>query len=444
MKSIRVYLIILLLSTICIVNFSAALNGYKLSTQAGDAILDERLITMSNTILKLHNAYGILSAETFGENSIFQVWQGNVLKTRSSNAPLKTLTTQVAGFYIINSAEKQWRIHILKQHDMNLTIIYGEQYNLHRKFIEAIVLKSILPIIWVLPIIGLIIWFVTGRGLRPLKDFAEKLQRRSAGDLKLITNESLPNELSVISDSTNALFLRLTDAFEREKRMAADAAHELRTPLAALKINIHNLLQDGDGTNEHLLDLEDSAKRMENAIEKILILNQLTKEAFAYRLNQCELLPIIQTVASEMYSSLETKEQSIEIHGSEIMLDGDPFSLSLAIKNLLENAHKYGPSKGKIEIKSYTDRENVVIKVEDSGGGISSDNHAVVFDRFYRVGRDQNNSGVVGSGLGLSIVKQVVDLHNGTIMLGKSDKLGGLAVTLTLPKRQGGVAEGSV
>jgi two-component system sensor histidine kinase QseC len=442
MKSIRIFLIVVLLSTICIVNFSAALNGYNRSTEAGNNLLDDRLKSMSLMIARLHQMHGDVDPDTFAEGIIFQVWQNQTLLSKSVNAPSSNMVSGLSDYHIINSAGVQWRVYSLSSADLGadesgIHVIYGERYDIYRQLIDGIILASLLPIVWVLPIFALLIWFIVGYGLKPLSSFAEKLRKRSAQELRAIEVEGLPNELLPLLDSTNTLFERLSEAFAREQRFAADAAHELRTPLAGLKVSLHNLQQERPEEDTNLINLKACTRRMENSIEQILALYKLNSETFRQTLSECSLKPLVQQSLIELYPAIELKQQEVELIADDMVIDGDQFALSMLLKNLIENASKYTPSKGSIVVTvTEQDEQLVKLTIEDSGPGLSEQDYHRVFDRFYRVGGDRHSSGVIGAGLGLSIVNHVVKLHMGKIELSKSSILGGLKITVLLPKSQ--------
>lgn len=434
MKSIRLYLIIVLLSTICLVNFSAALNGYNRSSAAGNDLLDKRLISVSAMIERLYQNNGKVGSSTFGNDAIFQIWGHGTLLYRSDNAPQQAIAVKHSDFHIVNASGIQWRAYSFKPVGTGLTIIYGERYDLYRQLIDNIILESLLPIIWVLPIIGLLIWLIVGYGLKPVASFADKLRKRSENALTPIDSDGFPSELLPLLESTNTLFGRLSEAFEREQRFAADAAHELRTPLAALKVSLHNHAKSKPGDNSNITDLQESTKRMENSIEQILTLYKLAPDVFANTLSEHNVKAIAQQTLIELYPAIELKQQKIELDASESQLQTNPFALAILIKNLVENASKYTPNGGTILVTiSPSNDSGVTIEVDDSGPGIDENLYDRVFDRFYRVGGDRHSSNVTGSGLGLSIVAHVVKLHKGHITLSRSAALGGLSVLVQLP-----------
>lgn len=426
-----------LLSTICIVNFSAALNGYNRSTAAGNKLLDDRLKSMSLMTAKLHEIHGNVDADTFDDHVIFQIWQADKLLSKSLNAPSLGLVSGRSDYHIVNSAGVQWRVYSLSLPNSSVRVVYGERYDVYQQLIDGIILASLLPIVWVLPIIALLIWLIVGYGLKPISSLADKLRKRSANELTAIEADGLPNELSPLLESTNTLFARLSEAFAREQRFAADAAHELRTPLAGLKVSLHNLEQDHSKSDSNIIDLKVSAKRMENSIEQILALYKLTPQTFKQTLSKCMLKTHVQQSLIDLFPVLELKQQEVEFIADDVFIEADEFAISMLIKNLIENASKYTPNNGSILVTiDEADEHTVKLTIDDSGPGIAEQDYDRVFDRFYRVGGDRHSSDVIGSGLGLSIVSHVVKLHMGDIELSKSSSLGGLKVTVLFPKSQ--------
>jgi len=437
MKSIRLFLIVVLLSTICIVNFTAALNGYNRSTEAGNSLLDDRLKSMSLMIVRLNDIHGDVGSDTFNNESIFQIWRHDTLLSKSANAPSSMLISGNSDFHIVNSASVQWRIYSLNRADSDIHVVYGERYDLYRQLIDGIILASLLPIVWVIPVFAMLIWFIVGYGLKPLSSFAEKIRKRSAQELRVIEFEGLPNELLPLLDSTNTLFERLSEAFAREQRFAADAAHELRTPLTGLKVSLHNLQQELPEEDSNLINLQACANRMENSIEQILALYKLNSKMFRQTLSKCRLKELVRATMIDLFPAIALKQQDVEFIADDVVIDGDEFALSMLVKNLIENASKYTPNYGVILVTIKEAGEHTVkITIEDSGPGLSEVDYQRVFDRFYRVGGDRHSSGVIGAGLGLSIVNHVVTLHMGDISLSRSSALGGLKVIVSLPKTQ--------
>lgn len=433
MKSIRRYLIIVLLSTICLVNFLAALHGYTRSIQAGEAVLDRQLneYTHALTVLVLEGI--ALPPDLYAGDRIFQVWHQDQLMAASANAPATSLTQFEAGFHTISFEGARWRMRVNVEKD-NTWIIAGQRFDVYTSLIEDMIVRSILPIIWVLPLLGILIWVIVSYGISPLQKLANLLQSRSAANLTALDEDGYPGELSEVVSGINKLMQRLADAFAREQRFAADAAHELRTPLTALRLHLHNLGRELAPDHEVLQTLNLSVERMANSIEQMLALYRLTPEKFYGELESVALKPLFQQIIVDLYNACEAKQQTIALDMDDLYLEGDAFALQLLIKNLIDNASKYSPQGGEIRVTAEAVGEQIQIAVEDSGPGIPAREYQRVFDRFYRVGGDRHSSHVIGSGLGLSIVDHIVRLHQGQIALGRSPQLGGLAVNITLPR----------
>lgn len=434
MKSIRLYLVLALLSTICLANFIAAFQGYRAGMAAGDRLLDKQLIEMSQGLEQLHATATTPPAHLYGEGRLFQIWQQDTLKHRSAAAPKTKLGKLEPGYHFASYNGLRWRTYVLHDVASDTVFVAAQRYDLYANIIEQMVLKATLPIVWIVPVIGVMIWLIVGLGLKPLRALAGILQQRRAGELLPVNPAGYPTELGVVIDSVNQLMERLAEAFEREQRFAADAAHELRTPLAGIKVSLHNLARQSDLDPDTLQNLTGSIDRMGHSIEQILALYRFTPAQLQAASVSCDLRRIAQTVIIDMFDRCSAKQQSIELDAdADIHIDGGEFALQTLLRNLIDNASKYTPIGGSIVLSLTKSDSEACIAVDDSGPGIPEADYSRVFDRFYRVGGDRHASGVIGSGLGLSIVAHIVRLHGGRVNLQRSAKLGGLRIEVRLP-----------
>lgn len=273
-------------------------------------------------------------------------------------------------------------------------------------------------------------------GLHPLHRLASVLRRRKSEDLKSIEDSGYPRELTEVVMSINSLLERLNGAFERERRFSADAAHELRTPLAALKVDLHNLVEESGAKSENLQELEKGVDRMGHSIEQILAFHRLSPDRFLANPETVDIKEIAQQTIVDLYSACERKNLNIAIEGTSVLVEGDRFALATLLKNLVDNAIKYTPVYGTILIAVAARGSTATVGVEDSGPGIKEADLKKVFDRFYRIGSASLQADIVGSGLGLSIVDHIVQLHRGEIEMSVSSDLGGLKVEVILPLTQ--------
>jgi two-component system sensor histidine kinase QseC len=437
-KAIRPYLILALLSTICLANFVAAFHGYRSSMAAGDKLLDRQLIEMAQALEQLSTSPVTPPEHLYGDGRIFQIWKNEHLRYRSATAPETPLGTLEAGYHYTSHNGLRWRTYVLYNPELGLRIVAGQRYDLYARLIEHMVLESTLPIVWVVPVIGVLVWLIVGFGLHPLQRLAATLQQRRAGELSAVDRDGYPNELGVVITSINQLMERLAEAFEREQRFAADAAHELRTPLAAIKVSLHNLGNESKIDRHELDELTRSIDQMGHSIEQILALYRFTPEQLQAANVACDLRKLVQNAIIDMYAACQAKHQTIELEADvDISVDGGEFALQTLVRNLIDNASKYTPAGGTILLALTREHDasgdSACIGIDDSGPGIPAADYKRVFDRFYRVGGDRHASNVIGSGLGLSIVEHIVRLHGGRIALMRSPRLGGLRVEIHLP-----------
>jgi two-component system sensor histidine kinase QseC len=434
-KSIRFFLVIVLLATMTLVIFLSALHGYRSSMVEVKTLLDAEI---ANRARLLGIAGGKqtpdITVVRISAANAFQVWHDERLIQRSDNAPLVPIAT-AAGFQDRNFSGYRWRTYTWINEDGQRRAITAERIDIRNALAEGIIMKSVLPVIIALPLAGVILWLVVGYGLSPLRSLARHLRRRRADDLRPIPMDQLPVELMQVVTSANELLQRLDASFARERQFASDAAHELRTPICALKVHLHNIRHNLPDGNPELAHLVAATDRMDNLVEQILLLYRTSPHHYATQLKELDLHALVQELITTMYPDFEQRNIQLALEGGSEKLAGDHFALSTLVKNLLDNACKYTPEGGQVRVTVGKHRDGIMLRVEDSGPGIPADQHQRIFDRFYRVDGDQHASDVVGCGLGLAIVKHITELHGATIRAGPSSFDTGLSMTLVFPRR---------
>jgi two-component system sensor histidine kinase QseC len=432
-KSIRFFLVVVLLATMTLIIFLSALHGYRSSMVEVKALLDEEIANRARLLgIAGGNQMPDVTVVRVSEANAFQVWQGDRLIQRSDNTPLSPIATE-AGFQDRNFSGYRWRTYTWI--DDGHRAITAERIDVRNALAEGIIMKSVLPVIIALPLAGILIWFIVGYGLSPLRSLARHLQRRRADDLHPIPMDRLPVELMQVVRSANELLYRLDASFARERQFASDAAHELRTPICALKVHLHNIRHNLPDGNDDLTHLVAATDRMDNLVEQILLLYRTSPDHYAAQLKELDLHALVQEVITGMYAGFEQRNIQLELAGGTERLAGDHFALGTLVKNLLDNACKYTPEGGQVRVTVGKHRDGIMLRVEDSGPGIPADQYQRIFDRFYRVDGDQHASDVIGCGLGLAIVKHITELHGATIEAGPSSFDTGLSMTLIFPRR---------
>ncbi|MEW6989226.1 sensor histidine kinase [Colwelliaceae bacterium 6441] len=427
--SIQRYLLIVILSVVTLASFGAALQGYKASQKKLNQVFDEEM--RSFAIALLHSPIKQASTKVV-LHSVFayQIWENNALRLKSDNSPKVLITSLSNGFSEQSFLGQRWRVFVLIE--QGIKVIIAQPIKLRFESVEQVLLEAILPIVYAIPLIGLLVFFAINKSLRPLKRLSNELKKKNANDLMPITVKDNSEELKPIEQTINRLFERLTNAFEREKRLSADAAHELRTPISVLKLTAHNLMvafESGRIERKHIDELNNNTVRMAHVIEQIIALNRTTPENFDQNKTRLDLRELLQSVIADNYEKIEQQHQTISLKSHTTYLFADAFSLEILFDNLIKNANKYSGQNTQILISVVEKHHSVQIMVEDSGIGIPKAQLDKVFNRFYRTKQHAET----GSGLGLSIVKHIVDLHGGTIEL-MSAELGGLKVVVELNK----------
>jgi len=441
-SSIRFFLIAALLSSITLVIFVASLRGYQRSMDELQILFDEHLLQKAELLGQYVRAYQAAGTaldasvrpfpDSIESGLLYQVWQAADRRSvlHSADTPETPLLESTTGFQEMNFRGYRWRALVIPDAASGLWLLLAERDDLRYKIANRVVIAVLTPILLGLPVLVLIIWWVVSRGLRPISLLAKELESREAGDLKAIELHGLPRELDVLANSANELLRRLEASFQREKRFAADAAHELRTPISAIRVHLQNLVDELDEPGYSLQRLGEGVDRLSHLVEQTLVLNRVAPDQYMANFVLLDLYEIAQQVIADLYPQVEAQQQEIQLEGASTKLRGDRFGLEMLVLNLVSNAIKYTPASGRIEVGVYRLADRVHLYVMDSGPGIPPGEYQRVFERFYRVGGDRHNSGVSGCGLGLSIVQRIVALHGAEIELAPSRFGSGLRVTV--------------
>ncbi len=427
--SIRRYLVLILISIITLITFIAAIQGYKASMKKASDLFDAQLHSVASTIIALE-AHQPLINVTDKAALAFQIWRNKQLLLATSNTPTEAIAPFKQGFSENNFDGIRWRVYTKKSPIDNRWVMVAQPIKPRFELAENVILSAVIPIVLTIPLLIFIISVVVGRGLKPLTQLTKQLTKKKVNDLSKIKVKQSSEELVPVIETLNHLFQQLESAFEREKRFAADAAHELRTPLSVLKINSHNLQIELGNENPAIDNLVASVDRMAHVIDQILLLNKTNPEQFSADFSTINLTANCQQIIAQLYPEINARQQQIELHASEAYIAGNDFAIATLLQNLISNASKYAPEQGHILVTIEKQSSAVTLIVEDSGKGIDESELSKVFDRFYRVGGDRHNPQITGCGLGLAIVKHIVQLHNAKITLAKSPKLQGLMVTV--------------
>ena len=366
----------------------------------------------------------------FDYDFIVQVWDPRGALVYLSNESI--LLPQAGDGYATLPVDGQdWRVYTLGQADK--TIQVAAPVSLRRDRATAMALRILIPILAAIPLFASLIWLIVGQGLKPLEDIATAIRGRAPSSLEPLVAKALPEEVKPMVSELNGLLDRLREAIETQKRFAADAAHELRSPLTALSLQIQ-LVERAQTPGERAAALEQlktGAKRAARLVEQMLTMARLTPEAAHEPPLPVELDQLAASVLAEFEPLAEAK--AIELRLDRVdpaPVLGREQALRTLARNLLDNALRYTPAGGRVSIATWSDGHSAFLQVSDTGPGIPAEERSRVFDRFYRL----PDAAAEGSGLGLSIVKQIADAQRAEVMLGDGDDGRGLKAIVRFPK----------
>jgi two-component system sensor histidine kinase QseC len=324
---------------------------------------------------------------------------------------------------------RRWRVLNFWSSDRSLMVQVAEPVGDRFTLAEQIVNATLLPILIGIPVLAVMTWIIITVGLRHLKALAWAVSERGTDNLNVIEMPGVPRELESVVVSMNGMLAQLDQSFERERRFASDAAHELRTPLSALKVNVYNLSKQLHGSTD-IDDLFNSLNRMSHLIDQLLLLYRASSENLRTEFEKVDLHALCQMIIQDRYETIAQREQEIELIGDATVILGNEFALSAMISNLIDNASKYSDRGGSILVKLSPQAGRYVLSVEDSGIGIPETLRKRVLDRFFRV---NSGSPIQGCGLGLSIVQHVAVLHHANLAISDSSFETGTCVSLSFP-----------
>jgi two-component system sensor histidine kinase TctE len=304
---------------------------------------------------------------------------------------------------------------------------------------NEIIKGVILPQFIILPVILALVWFALSRGLSPLAELQERIRARRPDDLSPIDSRQVPEEISPLVGSLNDMLARLSQTIDMQKRFIADAAHQMKTPLAGMRMQSELALRQEDAGEIHR-SLEQLAKSSESAtrlVNQLLALARAENQPHAgLAFERVDLAALARaTVQDWVPASFAHKiDLGFEAPGAPPAIAGNALMLREMLSNLIDNALRYTPPGGSVTVRVRLDGSDALLEVEDTGPGIAPAERAHVFERFYRILGSQ----APGSGLGLAIVREIAQQHGADIAISnnprcQSTKLPGSLFRLTFP-----------
>lgn len=354
-----------------------------------------------------------------GHDFAIQVWDPSGVLVYLSGAGV-LLPKAKRGYETVTVDGQDWRIFTLAEPDK--TIQVAAPITVRSGRATAMALRILVPVLATIPLYGVLIWLIVGEGMRPLVQIAGAIRRRAPASLEPLPSRGLPEEVAPMVSELNALLGRLREAIEKQKRFTADAAHELRSPLTALQVQLDMLARarSPQESREALESLRAGMRRAARLIDQMLTMARLEPEAAGEAFAEVDLASLAAAAAAELEPLAEAKKIELRLERMDAAgLRGQPQALYTLVRNLMDNAIRYTPPGGKVLVSVQSQGREVLVQVDDTGPGIPAEERARVFDRFYRL----PGSDAEGSGLGLAIVRQIAQVHGAEVTL--SDSYGG-------------------
>lgn len=434
MKSLRAKLLVLLTAAVLTAALVQAVAVFRNAMREADAVFDYHLQQIALSL-----ATGELGLPGFGPRSgarddldyVFQVWSPDGQRIYVSRPRVELPDQAVLGYATADVNNRKWRVFSMQAGGR--TIQVAQPLLSRRALALTFALNSVWPMLLIVPLLLLVVAWVVRRSLGPLRSLSTELENRAATSFDPLDPSAVMQEMQPVVRAMNGLFARTRQAFDAQQMFVADAAHELRSPLAALRLQLQMLDRAPDESARRLAAqrLDARIDRATHLVEQLLALARADsggrEPAAATSLADAARQALGDTVdlaqARQVDAGLEQAD--------ELTVLAPPQGLRMLARNLVDNAVRYCPRGGRVDVRVRAEAGRALLEVDDSGPGIPASERPRVFDRFYR--RAESPPG--GSGLGLAIVKSVAERSHATVELLDSP-LGGLRVRVSFPVAQ--------
>ncbi|WP_296948572.1 ATP-binding protein [uncultured Massilia sp.] len=435
--SLRGRLLWFLLAAITIAAVAQASIAYRTALQDADQIFDYHMQQMALSLrsrVPLANSEEATNVDTpvaGNDDLVVQVWSPDGVQVFKSVSHARLPQRAVLGFSNVRANGTTYRIFSIQSN--NQTVQVAQDLAVRRSMASNLALRTLGPIAVMMPILMLVVWWVVSGSLEPVARVRKQVASRQADDLSPVSEAGLPDEVRPLVQELNLLFGRVRTAFDAQQHFVGDAAHELRTPLAALKLQVQSLERASDNPEARRIAIGRLTAGIERAtrlVEQLLVLARQEASAAGGAPRQpVDLAGVAKRAVADLAGLAQARSIDLGLQRADSAdVEGQPDALMILARNLVDNAIKYTPNGGTVDVSVVADAHAVRLTVEDSGPGIPPEERERVFHRFYRV----PGSDAAGSGLGLAIIKSIAERHGATLALGES-RLGGLEVTVTFP-----------
>ncbi len=424
----------LLLSLLALLALAALLTGgltYRSVLAQTEALFDYQLRQMA---LSLRDQGEIAPDQAAALNDeeldvVIQIWTADG-RTIYASRPHSALPARaLIGWADVEAGPERWRTFSVATRDRVIQV--AQPLRIRQHLAANAALRSVLPLAAVAPLLGAALWWLTALTLRPLQQLAVAVRRRDADALSPLPASGLPDEVAPLADALNALLARLARSLDGQRAFVADAAHELRSPLTALKLQLTLLERAPDDAARRAAqaELARGIERSARLVEQLLALARSEPGAPPAPAQRVDLAELAREVMADTVPLALQRGSALDLQATgAVPVEGDAVALRLLLRNLIDNALRHSPPGTPVAVGVERLGDQAVLRVDDAGPGIPPDDRERVFDRFYR----RSATPAEGSGLGLAIVRSIAERHGGTVALDRSPQ-SGLRAELRLP-----------
>jgi two-component system, OmpR family, sensor kinase len=430
--SLRRRLLVSVMAAILIGAVFQGVSAYRSALAQADTLFDYHLQQMANSLRGGPALPGLQldSAPDKDAGYVIQIWSADGTHVfQSSRVVLPPRA--VLGFTDVTHKGTRYRVFSVQTPLQTIQIAQNMDDRLSRA--RTLAARALLPMAIVAPLLMLVLWWLINRSLAPLERTRQQVAARAADDLTALPETGLPEEVQPLVQEINLLFGRLHDSFDAQRAFVANAAHELRSPLTALKLQAQSLARTSDPLAQQL-----AVTRLNQGVDRAIALMQqllvLARQESAHpstgTRRRIDIQALSEPIVRELQPLAQSKSVTLALQGNAPgWVEGDADGLSILLRNLLENAIKYTPGGGQIVLKVQAQEGQPTWTVEDSGPGIPDAQREHMFERFVR----GEHPAATGSGLGLSIARAIALRHGARLTLGQSRDLGGLSAQVAFP-----------
>jgi two-component system sensor histidine kinase QseC len=427
------------LGAVAAIWLATALVSYRDARREIDELLDAHL-AQAASLLVAQAGHELEEIETehapelhrYGQRVAFQIWErGRVLRLHSADAPNTLLSGSLDGFSAVERDGRPWRVFSSWTQGRRFLIQVGEERAARDRVAAAIGMNLTMPMLLALPLLGLLIWLAIRWGMRPLAALGAQIAQRDPHNLAPLEVAAPSAELAPLIASLNRLLERVRGSIEGERRFTADAAHELRTPIAAVRAQaeVARAATAADERRTALDKILAGCDRAARAVEQLLTLARLDPESRGGDHEPCDLREVARAVLAEMAPTALGNRIEVELaEGPSVGVRGNPGLLTILIHNLVDNAARHSPPGGVVRVEATRTGPIARLVVSDQGPGIAPADRPKLGQRFLRLPRARGE----GSGLGLSIVKRIAELHEARVDFTDAPGERGLSVVVEL------------